>query len=240
MYWLFCITWYFVFSVCDYSLQAVQKEREEKLARFLKDFLNQYAKGDRIGFLRHAESEAKRLSDAGKLSWTFPILAFFLMHLQFHCLLWLENSTAYLNISFDWKTQLLEWIYYILLATYTQDKQRKSSERKQYILGCRSWQSGLATKDISGSHRLQQQKVWYISTPIPIISSETTVRCLSVYKHGHLTINGKQIQALFSYCNSKKICAANLKWIEVTLEMMSNLTYSQIKTLWWTRYGNSM
>ncbi|KAG6786090.1 hypothetical protein POTOM_007684 [Populus tomentosa] len=53
-----------LFSVCDYSLKAVQKEREEKLARFLKDFLNQYAQGDRIGFLRRAESEAKRLSDA--------------------------------------------------------------------------------------------------------------------------------------------------------------------------------
>ncbi|KAJ6997997.1 hypothetical protein NC653_014271 [Populus alba x Populus x berolinensis] len=46
------------------KLKAVQKEREEKVARFLKDFLNQYAQGDRIGFLRHAESEAKRLSDA--------------------------------------------------------------------------------------------------------------------------------------------------------------------------------
>ncbi|XP_011027401.1 PREDICTED: chaperone protein dnaJ 10-like isoform X2 [Populus euphratica] len=46
------------------KLKAVQKEREEKLARFLKDFLNQYAQGDRIGFLRRAESEAKRLSDA--------------------------------------------------------------------------------------------------------------------------------------------------------------------------------
>lgn len=46
------------------KLKAVQKEREEKLARFLKDFLNQYAQGDRVGFLRRAESEAKRLSDA--------------------------------------------------------------------------------------------------------------------------------------------------------------------------------
>ncbi|KAJ6774143.1 DNAJ HEAT SHOCK N-TERMINAL DOMAIN-CONTAINING PROTEIN [Salix purpurea] len=46
------------------KLKAVQKEREEKLARFLKDFLNQHAQGDRIGFLRHAESEAKRLSNA--------------------------------------------------------------------------------------------------------------------------------------------------------------------------------
>ncbi|KAL9396053.1 hypothetical protein Peur_010306 [Populus x canadensis] len=53
-----------LFPVCDYSLKAVQKEREEKLARFLKDFLNQYAQGDRVGFLRRAESEAKRLSDA--------------------------------------------------------------------------------------------------------------------------------------------------------------------------------
>jgi hypothetical protein len=57
-----------LFLVCDYSLKAVQKEREEKLARFLKDFLNQYAQGDRVGFLRRAESEAKRLSDAGKLN----------------------------------------------------------------------------------------------------------------------------------------------------------------------------
>uniref|UniRef100_A0A2C9U1Z5 DNAJ-containing protein X-domain domain-containing protein n=1 Tax=Manihot esculenta TaxID=3983 RepID=A0A2C9U1Z5_MANES len=46
------------------KLKAVQKEREEKLARFLKDFLNQYVQGDKKGFLRRVESEAKRLSDA--------------------------------------------------------------------------------------------------------------------------------------------------------------------------------
>ncbi|EEF42043.1 chaperone protein dnaJ 10 [Ricinus communis] len=46
------------------KLKAVQKEREEKLARFLIDFLNQYVHGDKIGFLKRAESEAKRLSDA--------------------------------------------------------------------------------------------------------------------------------------------------------------------------------
>ncbi|KDP43082.1 hypothetical protein JCGZ_25268 [Jatropha curcas] len=46
------------------KLKAVQKEREEKLARLLKDFLNQYVHGDKIGFLKRAESEAKRLSDA--------------------------------------------------------------------------------------------------------------------------------------------------------------------------------
>ncbi|KAG8660553.1 hypothetical protein MANES_02G172700v8 [Manihot esculenta] len=46
------------------KLKDVQKEREEKLARFLKDFLNQYVQGDKIGFLKRVESEAKRLSGA--------------------------------------------------------------------------------------------------------------------------------------------------------------------------------
>uniref|UniRef100_A0A803PRJ6 J domain-containing protein n=1 Tax=Cannabis sativa TaxID=3483 RepID=A0A803PRJ6_CANSA len=46
------------------KLKAVQREREEKLARLLKDFLNQYVRGDKDGFIRHAETEAKRLSDA--------------------------------------------------------------------------------------------------------------------------------------------------------------------------------
>ncbi|XP_065881284.1 chaperone protein dnaJ 10 [Euphorbia lathyris] len=46
------------------KLKGVQREREEKLARFLKGFLNQYVHGDKIGFLKHAQSEAKRLSDA--------------------------------------------------------------------------------------------------------------------------------------------------------------------------------
>ncbi|KAK9162514.1 hypothetical protein Syun_003416 [Stephania yunnanensis] len=45
-------------------LKAVQKEREEKLARILRDFLNQYVRGDKKGFFQRAESEARRLSDA--------------------------------------------------------------------------------------------------------------------------------------------------------------------------------
>ncbi|GMI77141.1 hypothetical protein like AT1G77020 [Hibiscus trionum] len=45
------------------KLKAVQKEREEKLARTLKDLLNQYVRGDKDGFVQHAESEAVRLSD---------------------------------------------------------------------------------------------------------------------------------------------------------------------------------
>ena len=48
-------------------MKAVQKEREEKLARLLKDFLNQYVQGEKRGFLHHAEFEAKRLSGAGLL-----------------------------------------------------------------------------------------------------------------------------------------------------------------------------
>ncbi|XP_035550669.1 chaperone protein dnaJ 10-like [Juglans regia] len=45
------------------SMLAVQKEREEKLARSLKSFLNHYIQGDKEGFLQHAESEARRLSN---------------------------------------------------------------------------------------------------------------------------------------------------------------------------------
>ncbi|XP_055834500.1 chaperone protein dnaJ 10 [Solanum dulcamara] len=45
-------------------LKGVQKEREEKLARILKDFLQQYVRGDRVEFIRHVESEAERLSQA--------------------------------------------------------------------------------------------------------------------------------------------------------------------------------
>ncbi|KAL2467859.1 DNAJ heat shock N-terminal domain-containing protein [Forsythia ovata] len=45
-------------------LKAVQREREEKLARKLKDFLYQYIRGDKEGFLKHAEAEADRLSHA--------------------------------------------------------------------------------------------------------------------------------------------------------------------------------
>ncbi|XP_010537322.1 PREDICTED: chaperone protein dnaJ 10 [Tarenaya hassleriana] len=46
------------------KLRGVQREREETLARFLRGFLNRYVHGDKEGFTRHAESEAKRLSGA--------------------------------------------------------------------------------------------------------------------------------------------------------------------------------
>ncbi|KAF1869987.1 hypothetical protein Lal_00017566 [Lupinus albus] len=44
--------------------EKLKAKREEKLARFLKDFLGQYVHGDKKGFLHHAESEARRLSHA--------------------------------------------------------------------------------------------------------------------------------------------------------------------------------
>ncbi|KAI4307199.1 hypothetical protein L6164_030411 [Bauhinia variegata] len=46
------------------KLKAVQKEREEKLARYLRDFLGQYVRGDQKGFVQHAESESRRLAKA--------------------------------------------------------------------------------------------------------------------------------------------------------------------------------
>uniref|UniRef100_A0A453RYR0 DNAJ-containing protein X-domain domain-containing protein n=1 Tax=Aegilops tauschii subsp. strangulata TaxID=200361 RepID=A0A453RYR0_AEGTS len=43
-------------------VKGVQREREEKLARFLNKFLSRYVSGDTEGFAHRAESEAKRLS----------------------------------------------------------------------------------------------------------------------------------------------------------------------------------
>ncbi|GAB2223904.1 hypothetical protein Droror1_Dr00004649 [Drosera rotundifolia] len=45
------------------KLKAVQIEREAKLAKVLKDKLNQYVHGNKKGFLDHAQSEARQLSD---------------------------------------------------------------------------------------------------------------------------------------------------------------------------------
>ncbi|ONK57636.1 uncharacterized protein A4U43_C09F2530 [Asparagus officinalis] len=45
------------------KLKVVQREREEKLAKFLKELLNQYVSGDKEGFFHRAEAEAKRLAN---------------------------------------------------------------------------------------------------------------------------------------------------------------------------------
>jgi hypothetical protein len=50
--------------------QVVQKEREEKLAEILKDRLNQYVQGNKEEFIKHAEAEVARLSNAGKFSFS--------------------------------------------------------------------------------------------------------------------------------------------------------------------------
>ena len=49
-------------------IKNVQREREEKLARFLKEFLSQYVRGDKEGFANRAEAEAKRLSSTSQSS----------------------------------------------------------------------------------------------------------------------------------------------------------------------------
>lgn len=49
-------------------MQAVQKEREDKLAQILKDRLNPYVQGDKEGFMHHAKSEVQRLNNAGRTS----------------------------------------------------------------------------------------------------------------------------------------------------------------------------
>lgn len=46
------------------KMKAVQKEREEKLVELLKDRLHQYVQGNKQDFIRHAEEEVARLSNA--------------------------------------------------------------------------------------------------------------------------------------------------------------------------------
>ncbi|GFQ00287.1 chaperone protein Dnaj 10 [Phtheirospermum japonicum] len=46
------------------KMRTIQKEREEKLAGILKDRLNLYVQGDKEEFVRHADTEVSRLSDA--------------------------------------------------------------------------------------------------------------------------------------------------------------------------------
>lgn len=47
------------------KLQAVQKEREEKLAETLKNRLHTYVQGNKAEFIHHAKAEVSKLSNAG-------------------------------------------------------------------------------------------------------------------------------------------------------------------------------
>lgn len=58
--------WFLFLFLAEISkMQAVQREREEKLARKLRDFVQRYVRGDKEGFVKQAESEAEKLSHAG-------------------------------------------------------------------------------------------------------------------------------------------------------------------------------
>ncbi|XP_049355446.1 chaperone protein dnaJ 10 isoform X2 [Solanum verrucosum] len=50
------------------KMRVVQREREEKLAETLKDRLNLYVQGNKEDFVRHAEAEVSRLSNAGAIA----------------------------------------------------------------------------------------------------------------------------------------------------------------------------
>lgn len=46
------------------KMRVVQKEREDRLAQILKDRLNLYVQGNKVDFVKHAEAEVSRLSNA--------------------------------------------------------------------------------------------------------------------------------------------------------------------------------
>lgn len=45
--------------------KALQTEREEKLIELLKNRLHEYVQGNKDDFIRHAEAEVSKLSNAG-------------------------------------------------------------------------------------------------------------------------------------------------------------------------------
>lgn len=76
------------------SLQIVQKQREEKLIELLKNRLHLYVQ-NKEEFVRHAEAEVSKLSNAGNI------------HLFFFQLIFLNNLSFYYMARF---LQLTVWI----------------------------------------------------------------------------------------------------------------------------------
>lgn len=76
------------FQYVMFPLKAVQKEREEKLVELLKDRLHQYVQGNKQDFIRHAEEEVARLSNAGH--WLFGSI-FPCVHFQLRLLIKISN-----------------------------------------------------------------------------------------------------------------------------------------------------
>ncbi|KAL6522150.1 hypothetical protein OROMI_032027 [Orobanche minor] len=86
----------------DGRLKVVQREREEKLARILREFLSHYVHGDKEGFSRRAESEVERLSRAAFGSEIMHTVGYIYTR---QAALHLGKKTIYLGVPF-----MAEWV----------------------------------------------------------------------------------------------------------------------------------
>lgn len=95
-------------------MKGVQKEREEKLARILKDFLQQYVRGGRVEFIRHVESEAERLSQAGQQLTTLVLLLVIALNFtscQFNLQYALPEYTNFISLTFGSIELFIDFTY---------------------------------------------------------------------------------------------------------------------------------
>lgn len=99
------------------SLQIVQKQREEKLIELLKNRLHLYVQ-NKEEFVRHAEAEVSKLSNAGNI------------HLFFFQLIFLNNLSFYYMARF---LQLTVWICWTQLGIFMHDKRPRSLVKRQFF-----------------------------------------------------------------------------------------------------------
>lgn len=102
LYWWYCSTSNFdvmlLVSLYFIVIKNVQREREEKLARFLKEFLSQYVRGDKEGFANRAEAEAKRLSSTSQSSDPSKRFLLFICSCKFNSL-WMSICSIWVGYS---------------------------------------------------------------------------------------------------------------------------------------------